>query len=370
MKRTSNSTKGLIKGAPAAVVVSIAIHAAILLLAGGLVVFHIVKKEAAKFVPPPPVERPKMDLKKPQVKVKKTTKPRSTQRITSKNVVSTPNIVLPEISTSGAGLSGGIGGYELMPDVSGLSVFGAATSTAVGNDFVGTFYSLSQTRGGRTDVLGKPEFDAVIAEFHESGWNPRAFARYYRAPNKLYTTHFCIPPFPEENMPELFGVQEDVETFDTGNVVIHYVGQMMSKKGGRYRFRAEASQAIMVRLNGEVVIEEHFNNEGVFSGWRSSAEENAKDALLWNTATVGDWFELEAGVPVEMEVLLTNYKMRAFWLLVIEDEDEEYPENIYGGPVLPIFRTAELPLVVRESIQYQQPVGMVELQSGEMFNIH
>ncbi len=82
MKRLVKSTKRRIKGAPTSVLLSIAIHAGILLLASGLVVFNVVKKMERKFIPPPPIDRPKMDLKKPRVKVKKAEKPRATQRIT------------------------------------------------------------------------------------------------------------------------------------------------------------------------------------------------------------------------------------------------------------------------------------------------
>ncbi|NNJ71427.1 MAG: hypothetical protein HKP10_09115, partial [Kiritimatiellales bacterium] len=81
MKRESRKRKGLVKGAPTAVILTAAIHLALLAVAGGLVVFTAIKKAEKKFVPPPPVDRPKMDLKKPRVKTKKASKPRATQRI-------------------------------------------------------------------------------------------------------------------------------------------------------------------------------------------------------------------------------------------------------------------------------------------------
>jgi len=48
------------------------------------VVFNVLKKEEKKFVPPKPVDRPKMKLKKPKVKIKKNSKPKSTTRIVTK----------------------------------------------------------------------------------------------------------------------------------------------------------------------------------------------------------------------------------------------------------------------------------------------
>jgi len=85
MKRIIQKTKGVIRGTPTAVLVSVAIHAGLLLLLGGMVVFTVIKKEEKKFIPPPPVDRKKMELRKPRVKMKKTDKPRATQRIVSKS---------------------------------------------------------------------------------------------------------------------------------------------------------------------------------------------------------------------------------------------------------------------------------------------
>ena len=85
-KRKSKEAQAgkITKGGTSGFVISLVIHAALFLLAGLLVVFTVQQKEEKKFVPPAPVERPKMQLKKPKVKVKKTTKPKTTQRIVTK----------------------------------------------------------------------------------------------------------------------------------------------------------------------------------------------------------------------------------------------------------------------------------------------
>jgi len=113
MKNFSNKSGKTVKGIPSAVLLSIVIHAALFLLAGMLVVFTVVKKEEQKFEPPKAVERPKMRLKKPKVKVKKTSKPKPTQRIVAKvNRANMPDIQLPEISGIGQDLGGGIGAWR------------------------------------------------------------------------------------------------------------------------------------------------------------------------------------------------------------------------------------------------------------------
>jgi hypothetical protein len=60
--------------------ISLMVHAAAFLLAGLLVVFEVLDKPDVKFTPPPKIERPKMDLKRPPVKVKNI-KSRATRRI-------------------------------------------------------------------------------------------------------------------------------------------------------------------------------------------------------------------------------------------------------------------------------------------------
>jgi hypothetical protein len=123
MKLSIQKPRGLIKGVPSAVLLSAAIHFILLFIAGSFVVFSVLKKEEKKFVPPKPIERPKMDLKKPRVKVQKSAKPRATQRIVTKGVQqSMPDIQLPEVSGMSAGLGGGVGGFEMMPDPAEVSL--------------------------------------------------------------------------------------------------------------------------------------------------------------------------------------------------------------------------------------------------------
>jgi hypothetical protein len=100
----------VVKGAPSGLVISLLVHAAAFMLAGLLVVFNVVNKEEKKFVPPKPVDRPKMKLKKPKVKVKKNAKPKSSERIVTKvTKANMPDIQLPELSGIGDGIGAGGG---------------------------------------------------------------------------------------------------------------------------------------------------------------------------------------------------------------------------------------------------------------------
>jgi hypothetical protein len=102
MKKNLKKIKGVTKGAPSGLVISLLVHAAAFMLAGLLVVFSVVKKKEVSFTPPPSIERPKMKLKKPKVKIKKSAKPASPTRIMAKvNKAVMPDLALPEMGGGG-----------------------------------------------------------------------------------------------------------------------------------------------------------------------------------------------------------------------------------------------------------------------------
>lgn len=370
MKRMIKRTQGLIKGAPTAVVVSAAIHLALLALAGGMVVFTVVKKMEQKFEPPPPVERPKMELKKPKVKVKKRAKPKASQRIVSKSVQGMSEIQLPETSSLGEGLSGGVGGFEMMPDPADMSLFGGKSSLAIGNDFEGTFYALTIDRAGNRNhqQIGDAYY-YELRRFLNSGWNPRAFSMYYRAPQKLYTTCFYIPMTASEFVPRSFGIPDEVYTL---NWMAHYKGKFAAKESGTYRFWGRAENVQVVRLNGKVVlVGGHIEASRIMSDWRGTADEHRKYHRGHGLMGVGDWFELEAGVPQDFEIIFGD--TGGAWTqctLTIQKKGEYYPKNQDGAPILPAFRTAEIPQHLIDEITYRKVEGEADLTGGSIFNVH
>ena len=370
MKKKSNDKKGLFKGTPTAVLVSAGIHVALLLLAGGLVVFKIIEKKEAQFVPPAKIDRPKMNLKKPRVKMKKTSKPRATTRIVSKNVASMPDIQLPDISSAGSGLGGGVGGYELVPDVAEMSLFGGSKSVAVGNDFEGTFYSFQYDRRGKKTSINDAEYKNTIRRFVDLGWNPYVFAPYYRGPQKLYTTQIFIPTISSEFGPSFFGIPPG-PNFDPIFWCVHYKGKIMRPEGGKFRFWGFGDDVLLVRVNGKVVFNGSYGTDrNDFCEWERR-EDDYRYFIGHAQAAVGDWFELEPGVPVEMEVLCGELPGGQFCAyLLVEDAAEDYAENKEGMPILPVFKTAEIPDRVKDKIKYTLIPGEADLNSDLMFNVY
>jgi len=320
-----------------AVLLSIVIHAALFLLAGMLVVFTVVKKEEKKFEPPKAVERPKMKLKKPKVKIKKTSKPKPTTRIVTKmNRASMPDIQLPEMSGMGEGLGGGIGGFDMMPDFGEVTVYGSGQT--IGNDLEGTLYDFKRDRSGKPVMvyLGIGGMKRQIEKFMRSGWKPSALARFYRSPNKLYSPTIMIPPTQSHFAPLAFN-----EPGMAGCLyMLHYKGQLVHKEGGRFRFWCMGDNFMAVRVGGRVVVD--FGNQFRLA-WDGKRSKRTSYHLGHWSAWAGDWIDLEPGVPLDMEVIFGEADGGLFAaMLVVEQEGVDYPSNMEGGPMLPIFKTAEL----------------------------
>jgi len=366
MKRLGKKQQKITKGTPSAVLLSIVIHVALFLLAGALVVFTVVKEKEVEFEAPKAVERPKMKLKKPKVKVKKTSKPKQTTRIVTKmNRASMPDIQLPEMpemSGMAADLGGDLGGFEMMPELDEVSVFGGGQT--IGNDFEGTFYDFKRRRDGRplTVALGADKFMQEVGRFIGNGWKPSTIARYYRSPKKLYSTTIMIP-----TTLSYFGTLAfDAMDMKAEQYMVHYKGQLVHPEGGRFRFWGMGDTFLTIRVGGEVVFD--------FSNWFSYAwdgKESKKTSSHFGhwPAYSGHWMNLEPGVPLEMEVLVGEKSGGlCAAMLAIEEEGVDYPKNLEQRPLLPIFKTAELTRDQIDAIFELLPENMLAVTNGPVFS--
>lgn len=59
---------------------------------------------------------------------------------------------------------------------------------------------------------------------------------------------------------------------------------------------------------------------------------------------IGDWFHMTKGKPTDIEVLLGEMPGGFFYCrLLIEQDGVEYPKGKDGRPILPIFKTVDIP---------------------------
>jgi hypothetical protein len=378
MKRLAQKTKGLVKGTPVAVLVSIGIHALLIFAAIGWVVFQITKPEEVKFVPVEKIERPVMKLKKLQVKVQKDARPKQTpERISTETPKVISDIVLPEMTGSADGLGAGpIGGFEMMEELSKMTLLGGGKS--IGNDLVGTYYYFIQKRNGAPSGLtvsgtapwpGGP-VQSLIRDFFAAGWDPSLFDPYWRAPMKLHATQLFVPPVISTLAPDKFGDDRPVEA---ALWVVHYKGKIAYPEGGRFRFWGYADDLLFVRINGETVLDASHavHLPGHLADWSSSADENVKYQVGFGRYRVGDWFEMNPDEPVDMEVLVGELPGGTFAaMLCVEQEGVEYPEREFGGPLLPIFKTAPPPPHIIDEMSFTLPEGHVDFEGGPIFSVY
>lgn len=381
MKRMLKKTKKLVKGTPIAVLISFSLHAVLLAGAAGWVIFTLVEKQEQKFVPQQ-ISRPKMDLKKLRVKVKDTSKPRKTaERITSsRRTAAMPDIQLPPMSGMGAGLEMGIGGFEMVADMSKMTMFGGSHS--VGNDLEGTLYYLAMDRFGNqlpqyypVDGQVNQNYAQILNEFLASNWDTKIFDPFWRSPRKLYATHFMVPPYVSNLATEKFGMPADTIA---ASYMVYYKGKVASAKGGKFRFWAGADDLMFIRINGKLVMDGRTANADwtyawkTPENWKSSDPENHKYLFGATVATIGDWFELQPGVPVEMEVLIgEDQGGRTSAMLNIQEFGVEYPKNSNdGAPILPVFKTAAIPEHLIDEIEYGLIEGESDLTNGPVFSTY
>ncbi|MGZ5019896.1 MAG: hypothetical protein ACXWAV_05675 [Chthoniobacterales bacterium] len=208
-----------------------------------------------------------------------------------------------------------------------------------GGSLVGKFYDLKQTKDRKPSNLDQDKgFPDELNKFVTSGWNEANLAKYFVAPNPLFTTQIFIPKMPAEQGPRAFNL---------GNVqpkmwVVHYKGSVIPPEGGNYRFVGMADDILVVRFNGNVVLDCGSNRPSGKTPQKYYASDGLKlDAKMdwYKGLGVGDWFQVQGGNSYGMEVLIGEWPGGDFkaWLL-LEKEGAQYDKDKAGNPILPIFK--------------------------------
>lgn len=198
----------------------------------------------------------------------------------------------------------------------------------------------------------------VAADFGDA-----ARKRFYDPQKEMAFTHLLMRRQPAENGPKSFGVGERMSS---RGWAAYYRGTIVPKESARYRFVGYFDDQLVVRLDRKVVLEANWGGGRKprprrITGWAPS---DAAACGKWagfhgivSPLVPGDWFAVEAGKPVFIEIMIgerTGSKVGG--LLLIQQEGVEYRRDHVGRPVFPIFATRPLSLREREyiaSLKYQ-----------------
>ena len=347
-----------------AMVLSLGVHLLFFIVAAFLVTMQVITPEETQFEAAPRSPR-KMELKKRQVPVE-LKQSRPTLRMEKKRFISpvattmtADTTVIDRLSMRGSSDygSGALSGAAFT--LSEIDLFGR-NQRGSSREFVGRFYDLKQTKEGAPSDIGRlvsqsrpfdsTDPDAIeatekyrqVLERFLSGWNERILERYFCAPQQKYTTAFMMPIMDANDAPTAFGVGDAVKP---SKWLAYYQGEIVAPKTGKYRFHGVGDDVLVVRVKNRVVLDGSIMNA---SGWQSDDEMDDlfKSYNNWGMR-VGDWFSLQEGKPVSMEVLLGEEPGGLFFAqLYVEMEGVTYPTRNEGAlqprPILPLFKTDKL----------------------------
>lgn len=225
----------------------------------------------------------------------------------------------------------------------GLTMFGARG----GAGLVGTFYDLKQTAKRRaTDMKGPLKenvdingpyallYQSIVKQFVGS-WNPGILGNYFTAPGKLTATQLFIPQMSAEEAPRAFQVGSQCKG---RRWLVHYQGEIVAPRDGTFRFVGSGDDILIVRINGNNVL------DGSLPMYKVVPEANASNEVglaVGCPLAAGKWIQMKKNEVIKMEVLIGENPGGAFsCFLMIEEQGVAHPPGVF--PVFQL-RQGELP---------------------------
>ncbi|HSI07007.1 MAG TPA: PA14 domain-containing protein [Rariglobus sp.] len=203
---------------------------------------------------------------------------------------------------------------------------------------IGIFYDLKQTQQRKPIPDAPKYYESTIDDFVLAGFDEALLNRFFRAALPLYTSQIAIPDMSADAAPKAFGVESVVKP---SNWIVHYKAQIAPPADGTYRFVGNVDDLLVVAINGKVVLVGNWPNTHLKKlNWKSNSIPGPVVAA--NTySKYGDWIDLKAGVPVDIDIILGERPGGKFQgIILYEKQGDIYPPNAAGQAVLPLFQTA------------------------------
>lgn len=314
-------------------------------------VYSPARKLTFKGGPPSPNRSERSIEHKVQLAKKQSTMsaPAVTRRIVTTGIAKVTLPAMPEMPKTNdaapmkmAGVGGaGIGAPAALSGAEGsqggggpISFFGLRETGA--GSFAGTLYDLKQTQTHRSTDMNEQKYGEIVTGFIKGGWNESAFEKFYRAPQPLYNVQIFIPYMQADEGPRAFHVSGEVKP----NLwLVLYRGRVSPPESGTCHFVGAGDDLLVVRFNGQVVLDGSWNHHGVSS---IAAKYDYGFSKIPNKFVKGPAVSVQAGNFYDMEILIGEQSGGEFFAdLLIEKDGATYEKESHGAPILPIFRVAE-----------------------------
>ncbi len=243
---------------------------------------------------------------------------------------------------------------------SGTTGGGMAHSNPFGHDpsegvpgLMGELYDLKQTADGNPTPIAVKDPESLttlipdwrtlpatlagleVLRRYVRTWDQSILDQYYKAPVTLEASQIFIPTRRSEEATRAFGVADKVVA---RRWVIHYHGNIVPPKSGRFRFLGFGDDFLVVRLGNKNVL------DGSFAGEQLDPLANGKQEVVPGPVgyrvpynlRCGQWFDVEANQPVAMDGLIGEGPggSSGFFLLIQEQGDPSTPGDY------PVFQVA------------------------------
>jgi hypothetical protein len=158
-----------------------------------------------------------------------------------------------------------------------------------------------------------------------TNWDTSVLRHFYRARTQLATTQIFIPQINAAEAPKAFGVEKECEG---RRWVIHYKGEIIPPRTGRFRFIGIGDDILVVRCNMQNVLDGSLAETRVDPG--ANETDNIAPTGMGQPLRGGKWIEMHAGQPVKLEVLIGESPGGWFSnFLMIEEQGAEHPPGVF-----------------------------------------
>ncbi|MCH8476085.1 MAG: hypothetical protein LAT55_12765 [Opitutales bacterium] len=256
----------------------------------------------------------------------------------------------------------------------------------------GYLFDLKQDARGNSRRISNTIFEDHIASFiRDHDWDRSWLQKeFFQAPNSLNTSQIFFPTVRADAGPAYFGAGDIV---DERQWIVHYEGRFQPQRSGNFRFVGYAGEVVIVRLNGEVVLDGshpwlrtrsaspvYGEDQGQRSGramteWQEGGEDDhgydhkVFSGGRWGSHRFyyGDVMNFRQGQVMDLEILIGERgggDFNAF--LLIKEVGKEIEMDDDGRPIHDLFQT--MPSDQHKSIEpYRSRQGPYFKVDGELF---